>query len=67
MIEINPLVRSSDDRIIALDAKVSFDESATFRHPWRDELRDISEESEVESELTSLAYRTLIWMAILVA
>ena len=48
MIEINPLVRSSDDSIIALDAKVSFDESASFRHPWRNEIRDISEESEVE-------------------
>ena len=48
MIEINPLVRSPDDSIIALDAKVSFDESASFRHPWRDQLRDVSEESEVE-------------------
>ncbi len=34
--------------MVALDAKVSFDDNASMRHPWRDELRDISEESEVE-------------------
>tara|TARA_Y100000588_G_scaffold391650_1_gene500933 strand:+ start:18565 stop:19776 length:1212 start_codon:yes stop_codon:yes gene_type:complete len=48
MIEINPLVRAGDGTMVALDAKVSFDENASFRHPWRDALRDISEESEVE-------------------
>ena len=35
MIEINPLVRSGDGSMIALDSKVSFDENASFRHPWR--------------------------------
>ena len=48
MIEINPLVKSVSGEIIALDGKVSFDDSAEFRHPWRDELRDLSEEEEVE-------------------
>ena len=48
MIEINPLVRDGNDSMVALDAKVSFDENAGFRHPWRDELRDFSEESDVE-------------------
>ena len=48
MIEINPLVRDENGSMVALDAKVSFDESAAFRHPWREELRDFSEESVVE-------------------
>ena len=48
MIEINPLVRARDGSMVALDAKVSFDDNASFRHPWRDGLRDISEESDVE-------------------
>ena len=48
MVEINPLVKTADDHIIALDAKVSFDENAEFRHRDWDELRDLSEEEEVE-------------------
>ena len=48
MVEINPLVKTGDDDIIALDAKVSFDENAEFRHRDWDELRDLSEEEEVE-------------------
>ena len=48
MIEINPLVRNGDGSMVALDAKVSFDDNAAFRHPWRGNLRDFSEESEVE-------------------
>ncbi len=48
MIEINPLVRAADDSMIALDSKISFDDSASFRHPWRTEMRDLSEEEEVE-------------------
>jgi len=48
MIEINPLVRAEDGTMVALDAKVSFDDNATFRHQWREGLRDLSEESEVE-------------------
>ena len=48
MVEINPLVRTKDDDIIALDAKVSFDENAEFRHKNWGEIRDLSEEEEVE-------------------
>ncbi len=48
MIEINPLVRTGEGSMVALDAKVSFDDNAAFRHPWWDDLRDISEESDVE-------------------
>ena len=48
MVEINPLVKTADDDIIALDAKVSFDENAEFRHRDWDEMRDLSEEEEVE-------------------
>ena len=48
MIEINPLVRSEEGEIIALDGKVSFDDSADFRHPWRGDLVDLTEEEEVE-------------------
>jgi len=48
MIEINPLVKTETGMMVALDAKVSFDDNASFRHPWRAELRDLSEESEIE-------------------
>ena len=48
MIEINPLVRDGTGSMVALDAKVSFDENAGFRHPWREDFRDLSEESDVE-------------------
>ena len=48
MVEINPLVKTKDDEIIALDSKVSFDENAEFRHKNWDELRDLSEEEDVE-------------------
>ncbi len=49
MIEINPLVRSESGEMIALDAKISFDDNASFRHPWMEEMRDHSEEEEVET------------------
>ena len=54
MIEINPLVRTKDGSMIALDAKVSLDENAHFRHPWRDNLRDLSEEEDVEIRANEL-------------
>ena len=49
MIEINPLVKTKDGSMVALDAKVGLDENANFRHPWRDE-GDLSEEEDVELE-----------------
>jgi len=48
MIEINPLVKTEGDTMVALDSKMSFDDNATFRHPWRAGLRDLSEESDIE-------------------
>ena len=59
MIEINPLVRTTDDVIVALDAKVSFDGNAAFRHPDIFEgLRDLSEEegTEILAEEAGLSY-----------
>lgn len=47
-LEINPLAVMEDDTIVALDAKMSFDESAFYRHPDLASLRDPNEESELE-------------------
>ncbi|WP_299293798.1 malate--CoA ligase subunit beta [uncultured Tateyamaria sp.] len=49
MVEINPLVVTGDDRVIALDAKMTFDDNALFRHPQISELRDKSQEDPRES------------------
>jgi succinyl-CoA synthetase beta subunit/malate-CoA ligase subunit beta len=49
MVEINPLVITADDRVIALDAKMTFDDNALFRHPQVAELRDKSQEDPRES------------------
>jgi len=58
MIEINPLVVTKEGNLLALDAKVSFDDSALYRHPELKELRDESEEDplEVEASKFSLNY-----------
>jgi succinyl-CoA synthetase beta subunit len=50
MVEINPLIRTADGRILALDAKVSFDDNALYRHKDLVELRDLSEEDPLEVE-----------------
>jgi succinyl-CoA synthetase beta subunit len=49
MVEINPLVITGDSRILALDAKMTFDNNALFRHPQISELRDKSQEDPRES------------------
>jgi malate-CoA ligase subunit beta len=49
MVEINPLVVTGDSRILALDAKMTFDDNAMFRHPQIAELRDKSQEDPRES------------------
>ncbi len=46
--EINPLIVTEDDRVMALDAKMNFDESAMYRHPELQELRDLDEEDADE-------------------
>ncbi len=48
--EINPLVETKDGRVLALDAKINFDDNALFRHPDYAELRDIHEEEPLEVE-----------------
>ncbi len=48
MVEINPLVVTAEDDLIALDAKIGFDDSALGRHKDIEELRDLSEEDEKE-------------------
>jgi succinyl-CoA synthetase beta subunit len=56
--EINPLVVAGDGRLLALDAKLTFDDSALFRHPEIQALRDLDEESplEVEASKSNLNY-----------
>lgn len=49
MVEINPLAVTKDSRVVALDAKMSFDDNALFRHPQISELRDKSQEDPRES------------------
>ncbi|MDQ4117884.1 MAG: succinate--CoA ligase subunit beta, partial [Actinomycetota bacterium] len=49
VLEINPLIQTNDQRLVALDAKMSFDDNATFRHPEVAELRDRSQEDGRES------------------
>jgi succinyl-CoA synthetase beta subunit len=58
MIEINPLILTKAGDLIALDAKVSFDDNALYRHPEIKDLRDITEEDplEVEASKFSLNY-----------
>ena len=48
--EINPLVETRDGRVLALDAKMNFDDNALFRHPDYAELRDLNEEEPLEVE-----------------
>lgn len=50
LFEINPVLKTSDDRVIALDCKVVLDDSALFRHPDLAAMRDISEEDPNETE-----------------
>ncbi len=50
LFEINPVLKTSDDKIIAVDSKVSLDENALFRHKDLAELRDKSEEDPTEVE-----------------
>lgn len=56
--EINPLVITQEGQVIALDAKINFDDNALFRHPEYEELRDIDEEDplEVEASASHLNY-----------
>ena len=50
LFEINPVLKTSDDKIIAVDAKVSIDDNSLYRHPDFKTLRDLAEENPVEVE-----------------
>jgi len=58
LMEINPLVVTNSDEIIALDSKINFDDNALYRHKDIQEMRDLSEEepSEVEADSFNLNY-----------
>ncbi|HEX3730399.1 MAG TPA: ADP-forming succinate--CoA ligase subunit beta [Opitutaceae bacterium] len=61
MIEINPLITTPAREVLALDAKVSFDDNALFRHPEIVALRDLNEEDpkEIEASKHALSYIAL--------
>jgi succinyl-CoA synthetase beta subunit len=50
LLEINPCVLTGDGRLVALDAKINFDDNALYRHPEFKELRDLDEETPLEVE-----------------
>ena len=50
LLEINPCVLTGDGRLVALDAKMTFDDNSLFRHPNLRELRDLDEEDPLEVE-----------------
>jgi succinyl-CoA synthetase beta subunit len=50
LVEINPLVITEEGRIMALDAKINFDDNGLYRHPEIERLRDVGEEDPLESE-----------------
>ncbi len=53
LVEVNPLVITNDGRVLALDAKMTLDDSALFRHAELTKLRDLSEEEELELEASN--------------
>src|SRR5207237_233123 len=50
LVEVNPLVVTKDGRVLALDAKLNFDDNALFRHKEVAELRDVNEEDPLDVE-----------------
>src|SRR5699024_4854605 len=56
--EINPLVTTKENEVVALDAKINFDENALYRQPQIVELRDLDEEdpNEIEASKHDLSY-----------
>jgi len=50
LVEINPLIITEDDKVIALDGKINFDDNGLFRHPDVMEMRDLHEEEPLEVE-----------------
>ncbi|MGH9356514.1 MAG: ADP-forming succinate--CoA ligase subunit beta, partial [Terriglobia bacterium] len=52
LVEINPLVMTRDGKLVALDAKMNFDDNALYRHPHIEQLRDLNEEDPLEVKAT---------------
>ena len=50
LLEINPVLKTSDDRVLAVDCKMVIDDNALFRHPDISAMRDLTEENPVETE-----------------
>ena len=61
MLEINPLVVTQEGQILALDAKMNFDDNALFRHPDQKEMLDPTEVDPVEAEAADGAVRNRTW------
>ena len=61
LFEINPVLKTSDNKIIAVDAKMTIDDNSLFRHSDYDKLRDIREENptEIEAKALGLSYVSL--------
>jgi succinyl-CoA synthetase beta subunit len=61
LLEINPLVTTKEGKVLALDAKINFDDNAMYRHPELEELRDPNEEDprELEAKKWDLSYISL--------
>jgi succinyl-CoA synthetase beta subunit len=55
LLEINPFITTKDDKLFALDAKMTFDDNALFRHPEIKALRDVAEEDPLEVEASKYA------------
>src|SRR5258708_13051004 len=55
LMEINPFVTTKDDKLLALDCKINFDDNAMFRHKDLRELRDLAEEDPLEVEASKYA------------
>jgi succinyl-CoA synthetase beta subunit len=55
LMEINPFITTKDDKLLALDCKINFDDNAMFRHKDLKELRDMSEEDPLEVEASKFA------------
>jgi succinyl-CoA synthetase beta subunit len=61
LVEVNPMIVTGDDRVVALDAKLNFDSNALYRHPDIVAMRDLDEEdpAEVEASKYDLSYISL--------
>ena len=55
LLEINPFITTKDDKLLALDCKLTFDDNAMFRHKGLKELRDLAEEDPLEVEASKYA------------